>query len=137
MQDQFYILDENEVVSVPHQYQPIIKNPTCTSYEFLQGVLSALYELSRYPDSRVPVRFNDGTRAWFSSNGIEGEALRFSAQNWQTGKLKLAIVFCPDEEEEEIEETTSSEMPLLEASLEPIETSTEPLDELRKLADET
>jgi hypothetical protein len=137
MKDKFYILDENEVISIPQQHQPIIKNSTCTSYEFLQGVRAALYNLSQFNNPNVPVKYNDETPKWFSSNGIEGEALRFSAQNWQTGRLKLALVFCPDEEEEEIEETTSSEMPLLEASLEPIETSTEPLDELRKLADET
>lgn len=135
MKDKFYILDENEVISIPQQHQPIINNPTCTSYEFLQGMKSALYYLSRLSNSSVSVKYNSETPEWFSSNGIEGEALRFSAQNWQTGRLKLALVFCPDEEEEEIEETTSSEMPLLEASLETIETSAEPLDELRKLAD--
>ncbi|TAF53676.1 MAG: hypothetical protein EAZ61_06680 [Oscillatoriales cyanobacterium] len=138
MKNRFYILDENEVINLPQSCQPTVKNPTCTSGEFLHGLQVALKTLSQHSNLGIRITFNPGaTPKWFSGEGIEGEALRFGSQNWQMGKLKLAIVFCPDDEEEEIAETISNEIPLLEASLEPIQTSSEPLDEIRKLADET
>jgi hypothetical protein len=138
MKDNFYILDEHEVISVHQSCQPILKNPTCTSQEFLLGLQNALQELSRFKNnSNVPVCFTSQTHKWFTSDGVAGESLRFSSQGWQAGQLKLALVFCPDDLEDEIENLASGEVPLLEASLEPIETSSEPLDELRKLADET
>jgi len=137
MKDNFYILDEHEVISVHQSCQPILKNPTCTSQEFLLGLQNALKELARFTNSSG-VNFDPArTPDWFKSDGIAGEALRFGEQGWQTGQIKLALVFCPDELEEETEDVTSGEVPLLEASLEPIETSSKPLDELRKLADET
>jgi hypothetical protein len=137
MKDNFYILDEDEVVSVPQKCQPTVKNPTCTSEEFLTGIKQALAALSRWGNSPISVQSNEESQQWFKTDGVEGYALQYGAKEWQSGKLKLALVFCPDDSEEEMENLASGEVPLLEASLEPIETLSEPLDELRKLADET
>jgi hypothetical protein len=140
MKNNFHILDDHEVISVNQSHQINIGNSTCTPNEFVNAIKSALIELARYSNSSV--KWYDVKQKWFSEEGIEGEALKFGEKGWQSGRLKLALVFYPDEPEEELEEDENQgielkEVPLLEASLEPIETSAEPLDELRKLADET
>ena len=63
---------------------------------------------------------------WFGE-GIDCEILRFGAQGWQKGKIKLklnvTIEFCPDEPEvEEIPENNESETSQQES----------PLDDLRR-----
>lgn len=139
MKNNFHILDDHEVISIDQSHQLNIGNSTCTSNEFLNAMKSALILLARSSNS---FHWYAIKSKWFDEEGIEGEALRFGEKGWQSGRLKLALVFCPDEPEEELEEDENQgierkEVPLLEASLEPIETSAEPLDELRKLADET
>ncbi|NJN61741.1 MAG: hypothetical protein HC795_09630 [Coleofasciculaceae cyanobacterium RL_1_1] len=139
MKNNFHILDDHEVISIDQSHQINVFNPTCTSNEFLNAIKRALILLDRSSNS---FHWSESKQEWFEEDGVEGEVLQFGEKDWQSGRLKLALVFYPDEPEEKLEEDENQgielkEVPLLEASLEPIETSAEPLDELRKLADET
>jgi KGK domain len=39
--------------------------------------------------------------AWFSEDGVPCEVLQFNAGGWQKGKVKINLVFCPDESGDE------------------------------------
>ena len=128
MEGKFSPLDPDEVISTEPDYTIAVKHQTCTTREFLSAIASALQHYSSYGASLIT--WNAKRHLWFMDEGVEGRALRFSEGGWQSGRLRLSIEFCPDEPEPEPE---TSELPLLEASIEP---ANSPLDEIRRLAEE-
>ncbi len=126
MAKKFYSLESNEVISAGTAYHIAMKNRTCTVQEFVESIADALQHYSGYNISTI--NWNSNRRLWFTEEGVKGGALRFGEKGWQSGRLRLSIEFCPDEPEVE-----TREMPLLEASVEPVDS---PLDEIRRLAGE-
>lgn len=128
MTDEFLPLNSEEVISTDFKHTIAVRHGTCTVAEFLRGISRYLQQYSTYRD--VPISWDDNRQLWFTDEGVEGRALRFSEKGWQSGRLRLSIEFCPDEPEPEPE---TPELPLLEASIEPADS---PLDEIRRLGEE-
>jgi len=126
MEEKFLPLDLDEVISANTQHSIGVKHPTCTVEEFLDGIAHALQHYATYSSSSIT--WDRNRYLWFTEEGVEGRALQFRKKGWQSGRLRLSIEFCPDEPEVE-----TREMPLLEASVEPVDS---PLDEIRRLAGE-
>jgi hypothetical protein len=130
MEEVFFPLDLEEVISTNSKHTIAVRHGTSTVAEFLHGISRYLQQYSTYRD--VPISWDDNRQQWFTDEGVEGRALQFGEKGWQSGRLRLSIEFCPDEPEPELEAETP-ELPLLEASIEPTDS---PLDEIRRLAEE-
>jgi len=130
MEEVFFPLDLEEVISTDSKHTIAVRHGTCTVAEFLHGISIYLQRYSTYRDA--PISWDDDRQLWFTDEGVEGRALQFGEKGWQSGRLRLSIEFCPDEPEPEPEPETP-ELPLLEASIEPADS---PLDEIRRLAEE-
>ncbi|TAD78551.1 MAG: hypothetical protein EA001_07105 [Oscillatoriales cyanobacterium] len=130
MEKRFLPLEPEEVISANHKHNIAVRHNTCTVSEFILGLSRYL---KAYSDSSrdVPFYWDDNRQQWFTDEGVEGHALRYGEKGWQSGRLRLSIEFYPDEPEPEPE---AAELPLLEASIEPADS---PLDEIRRLAEES
>jgi hypothetical protein len=87
MNDQFQPLDNDEVlfISVGRVLMP---NPTFKVGEFLDALAQAVSD--REQD------WTEDNEGWFS-DGLDCEALRFSTQGWQRGRVRIRLEFAPEE----------------------------------------
>jgi len=129
MEEVFFPLDLEEVISIDSKQTIAVPHGTCTVAEFLNGV--SQYLKKYYANTSGLPYWDEDRQQWFTDEGVEGRALRFGEKGWQSGRLRLSIEFCPDEAEPEPAPETA-ELPLLEASIEPADS---PLDEIRRLAE--
>ena len=90
MSDRFESLASGEVVSVQHETQVLGGHRTFRSGELNDAIKS-------YVASAI-AGWSEEKNDWFTTRGIECEALRFGAPNWQKGRIRLSLEFCPDEE---------------------------------------
>ncbi len=88
MTDRFESLEHGEVISVQHETQVLSGHRT-----FRVGELSAAIK-DRL--EKAIENWNEENNAWFSSQGIDCEALRFGSNGWQKGRIRLCLEFCPD-----------------------------------------
>lgn len=84
--NEFQPLNDDEVLYVSLG-RVLMANPTFKVGEFLDALAQAISD--REED------WTDENEGWFS-DGLECEALRFNAQGWQRGKVRLRLEFCPD-----------------------------------------
>lgn len=89
----------NEVICVQPGYY--IQHPTCQMYELLQILQS---------------KSSHEIKALFSEEGLTCQTLRFGAENWQPGRLKVVIKFEPDPSETEDQESSLDEIRRLAGS---------------------
>lgn len=87
MNDQFQPLDNDEVlfISVGRVLMP---NPTFKVGEFLDALAQAVSDREQ--------EWNEDNEGWFS-DGLDCEALRFSTQGWQRGRVRIRLEFAPEE----------------------------------------
>ena len=52
--------------------------------------------------------WSEEKNGWFSPEGIDCEALRFGANGWQKGRIRLCLEFCPDEATASAHHSTSA-----------------------------
>jgi hypothetical protein len=82
-QDNFNLLSRNEVLSVESaeisQYLDL--PPTLRVAEFVEAIAQQLLSHEE---------------AHLFSKGMSCEVLKFGERNWQTGKIRVSIEFCPD-----------------------------------------
>lgn len=130
MEEVFFPLDLEEVISIDPKQTIALPHGTCTVAEFIDSI--SQYLKKYYNTTGGLPYWDDDRQQWFTDEGVEGRALQFGEKGWQSGRLRLSIEFCPDEPEPEPEPETP-ELPLLEASIEPADS---PLDEIRRLAEE-
>ena len=90
MSDRFESLASGEVVSVQHETQVLGGHRTFRSGELNNTIKS-------YVESAI-AGWSEEKNDWFTTRGIECEALRFGAPGWQKGRIRLSLEFCPDEE---------------------------------------
>ena len=90
MSDRFESLASGEVVSVQHETQVLGGHRTFRSGELNNAIKS-------YVESAI-AGWSEEKNDWFTTRGIECEALRFGAPGWQKGRIRLSLEFCPDEE---------------------------------------
>jgi hypothetical protein len=91
--NQFEPLATGEVLSVDESSQILIGHRT-----FRVGELS---EAIRVQLEGYVSGWNSEKDAWFSEAGIPCEVLRFTANGWQKGKVRINLEFCPQEAEDE------------------------------------
>jgi KGK domain len=87
MNDQFQPLDNDEVlfISVGRVLMP---NPTFKVGEFLDALAQAVSDREQ--------EWSEDNEGWFS-DGLDCEALRFSTQGWQRGRVRIRLEFAPEE----------------------------------------
>ena len=88
MTDRFESLEHGEVISVQHETQVLSGHRT-----FRVGELSAAIKAHL---EKAIENWTEENNGWFSSEGIDCEALRFGANGWQKGRIRLSLEFCPD-----------------------------------------
>lgn len=99
MHDQFDPLNDDEVLFVSLG-RVLMPNPTFKVGEFLDALAQAISE--REGD------WSEENEGWFGGDGLECEALRFSSQGWQRGRVRLRLEFCPDQRLPKLLETRRS-----------------------------
>jgi hypothetical protein len=89
----FEPLATGEVLSVDESVQILIGHRTFRAGELAQAIKTQLeYGIQGWSPDKD---------AWFSEEGIPCEVLRFTAQGWQKGKVRINLEFCPLDGEEE------------------------------------
>jgi hypothetical protein len=89
--DRFSPLDSGEVISIAaNDSQP----GTIHRADMLTQTLAAKFQelCAEHPELAM---------AWLGDRGINAEVLKYGAAGWQSGKLRIAIEFCPDPVEAE------------------------------------
>jgi len=91
--NQFEPLAMGEVLSVDESVQILIGHRTFRVGEFAEAIRMQLeYGTSGWTSDKD---------AWFSEHGIPCEVLRFTANGWQKGKVRISLEFCPQDSEDE------------------------------------
>lgn len=91
MDEQFQPLKKGEVISVDDSAQILIGHRTFKVGEFAESIRTQLeYGLGGSG-------WTEEKDSWFSDNGINCEVLRFGADGWQKGKVRISLEFCPEE----------------------------------------
>jgi hypothetical protein len=89
MNDRFEPLESGEVISVQHEAQVLSGHRT-----FRAGELSDA--IKNYLENAIG-GWSEEKNGWFTTKGIDCEALRFGSNGWQKGRIRLCLEFCPDE----------------------------------------
>jgi hypothetical protein len=100
MDNQFQPLSNDEVLFVSVG-RVLMQNPTFKVGEFLDALAQAVSD--REDD------WSDDNEGWFG-DGLKCEALRFSTQGWQRGRVRIRLEFCPEEREIKILEGRREEV---------------------------
>ncbi len=99
MDNQFEPLATGEVLSIDESAQVLIGHSTFRVGEFAEAIRKQLAYLDEWTQDK---------NAWFSEDGIPCEVLRFTANGWQKGKVRINLEFCPQEWEDEDKGTAAS-----------------------------
>lgn len=89
MIDRFESLENGEVISVQHDTQVLSGHRTFRVGELNDAIKSHL--------ASSMSGWSEDKNGWFSTQGIDCEALRFGSNGWQKGRIRLCLEFCPDE----------------------------------------
>ena len=126
MDEQFKLLDSNEVVTVDSYYQIVISHSTFRVGEFTEALKQDLrsFVTANYSGKQE----QHLQKGWFEE-GTGCEILRLGAKDWQKGKVKIRVSldFCPDEPA--AKETPNSNEP-------EITHPESPLDDIRRIMNE-
>lgn len=101
MDKQFTPLRNGEVISVNEIGQFLISHSTFRVEEFTSVLKEEI----------VKNKIGGGDQeklVWFSEDGLSCEVLRFNAQGWQKGKVRISLEFCPDDSAETINLTPAT-----------------------------
>jgi hypothetical protein len=121
MEDKFEPLDNQEVLCF--DWETVGRALNINSNTFSQ----CNFKIGQFPKIVVQkVSIPEETRKKLFGEGIDCEALRFGAKDWQKGKarIKITVEFCPDEPE--VEESPGSNEP-------EISQPESPLDDIRRM----
>ncbi|NEP15231.1 MAG: hypothetical protein F6K14_34695, partial [Symploca sp. SIO2C1] len=100
MDKQFEPLSSGEVLSVDTSNQLFIGHPTFRVGELAEAIRVQLENgLGEWSKEK---------NAWFSEDGVPCEVLKFTAKGWQKGKVRIHLEFCPQDYEDEAEDTSAS-----------------------------
>jgi KGK domain len=103
MHDRFESLESGEVISVQHDIQVLSGHHTFRVGELNNAIESHL--------KSAIANWNEENNGWFTSQGIDCEALRFGSQGWQKGRIRLCLEFCPDEPNPPAQSAIKSQIP--------------------------
>ncbi len=103
MKDRFESLESGEVISVQQDTPVLIGQRTFRVGELNDAIKQQL--------ANAIEGWSEEKSAWFSPNGIQCEALRFGANDWQKGRIRLFLEFCPDEPSMSAESVINNSLP--------------------------
>jgi KGK domain len=89
MSDSFNSLDSGEVISIQKDSQVLVGHRIFRVSELNDAIST---HLKNSVDG-----WNEEKSNWFTTQGIDCEALRFGSNAWQKGRIRLCLEFCPDE----------------------------------------
>jgi hypothetical protein len=98
MNDRFEPLNSGEVVSVHNDIQVLSGHRTFRVGELSDAIKAQL--------ASAIAGWNEEKDNLLSLEGVDCEALRFGANGWQKGRIRLCLEFCPDEPDAAAERTT-------------------------------
>ncbi len=100
MDNRFEPLAIGEVLSVDESSQILIGHRTFRVSEFAEAIRSQLeYGIAGWTEDK---------NAWFSEDGLPCEVLRFTANGWQKGRVRLNLEFCPQDFEDDHKEASAT-----------------------------
>ncbi len=117
MTDHFEPLESGEVISVPADTQILIGHSTFRVGELNEAIKQ---QLASAIDG-----WKEEKSQWFSSAGIDCEALRFGSNGWQKGRIRLCLEFSPDEPKLAAESVGNKVVPMMVSTV--IESTSLPL----------
>ncbi|MCT7963452.1 hypothetical protein NG791_22505 [Laspinema sp. D1] len=119
MSNNFERLESDEVVSVDEPWKIVINNSTFKPRELIEALLTLLKN-----SDEVFKRGNGEGKMQWGREGIPVQVLRYGANGWQRGKIRISLEFCPDVPK--VQKTSTPNQP---------ETSEpeSPLDEIRRM----
>lgn len=119
MSNNFERLQSDEVLSVEDSWRIVINHPTFKTQELIQALLALLKN-----SDAVFQAGNPAIKMGWSHQGVPAQVLRYGANGWQKGKVRISVEFCPDEPE--VKKISTPKQP---------ETSEpeSPLDEIRRM----
>ncbi len=88
MDNHFEPLATGEVLSIDDSAQILIGHHTFRVGEFAEAIRKQLQSVEGWTKEKD---------AWFSEDGIPCEVLRFTANGWQKGKVRIHLEFCPQD----------------------------------------
>lgn len=90
MSKQFEPLESGEVLSVKSSAQFLMSHGTFRISEFAEALKQEMLScgLGGITEDKI---------AWLTEKGIDCEVLKFGATDWQKGRVRIHIEFCPDE----------------------------------------
>jgi hypothetical protein len=98
--NRFEPLATGEVLSVDESAQFLIGHRTFRVGEIAEAIRMQLeYGISGWSEQK---------NAWFSEDGIPCEVLRFTANGWQKGKVRINLEFCPQDFEDEQQDISAN-----------------------------
>lgn len=103
MTDRFESLENGEVISVQQETQVISGQKTFRVGEINDAIRGHL--------EKAIADWNEHNNDWFSSQGIDCEALRFGSNGWEKGRIRVCLEFCPDRPNPPDRNITSSSIP--------------------------
>jgi hypothetical protein len=89
MNDLFNSLDSGEVISIQKDAQVLVGHRIFRVSELNEAI-------ANYLKTSVG-NWTEEKGDWFTTQGIDCEALRFGSTAWQKGRIRLCLEFCPDE----------------------------------------
>ena len=99
MDNHFEPLAIGEVLSIDESAQILIGHRTFRVGEFADAVQKEMQSIQGWTKEKD---------AWFSEEGVPCEVLRFTANGWQKGKVRIHLEFCPQDFEDKPKESAAS-----------------------------
>ena len=118
MTDRFESLENGEVISVQQETQVISGYKTFKVAEINDAIRGHL--------EKAIADWNEHNNDWFSSQGIDCEALRFGSNGWEKGRIRVCLEFCPDRPNPTDRSITSSIPKAINAAVETIGSDVSP-----------
>lgn len=118
MTDRFKSLANGEVISLQQETQVLKGQKTFRAGEINDAIRGHL--------EKAIADWNEHNNDWFSSQGIDCEALRFGSNGWEKGRIRLCLEFCPDLPNPPDRGITSSIPKAINVALEPIGSDVSP-----------
>lgn len=112
MTDRFESLENGEVISLQQETQVLRGQKTFRAGEINDAIRGHL--------EQAIADWSEQNNDWFSSQGIDCEALRFGSNGWEKGRIRLCLEFCPERPNPSAQSSSSSIPKAINAAVEPI-----------------
>jgi len=116
-----------EVLSIDESAQILIGHRTFRVGEFADALKKQMQSIQGWTKDKD---------AWFGEEGISCEVLRFTANGWQKGKVRLHLEFCPQEFEDQPQAVATTNVTSVAATAPPVVDTSDDLNLQDSLLDD-